>query len=394
MKAPFQGFATDAIHAGQEPDPYSGAVMVPISLSSTYAQKSPGVCYPGNYEYTRTGSPTRDAFENCVAAMEGAKFGAAFGSGLAATMTLIQTLKAGDEVVSIDDVYGGTQRYFNKIATKFGIVFKYVDLANDIDGFRDALTENTRFVWVETPTNPTLKIADIELVSKVAHEKFKDIRVVVDNTFMSPYFQRPLSLGADVVLHSISKYINGHSDVIGGVIITNDEPFFKEVKYLQNAVGAILSPFDSYMALRGCKTLAVRMKQHAQTAQVVAELLEKHPKVEKVAYPGLASHPQHEIAKKQMTGYGGMITFWIKGGLDQARVFLETLKIFALAESLGGVESLAEHPAIMTHASVPAEARKRLGISDTLIRLSVGIEEEEDIVKDILDALEAAPEVK
>ncbi|KAJ0403268.1 hypothetical protein P43SY_007572 [Pythium insidiosum] len=391
------GFGTKAIHAGQDPDPYTGAVAVPISLASTFAQSSPGVVYGKDqansfgkgWEYSRTGNPTRGAFERAIAACENGKFAAAYSSGMAATTAVVHLLKQGDHVISIDDVYGGTQRYFRQtVNPTYGIDFDFVDMSEptNIENF---VRPNTKMVWIESPTNPTLKITDIAAVAAVA--KKHNLLLVVDNTFMSPYFQNPLDLGADVVVHSITKYINGHSDVVMGVVITNSEDIYTKLKFVQNGIGAVPSPFDAYMALRGLKTLHVRMATHAKNAQAVAEFLEKHPNVEKVIYPGLPSHPQHAIAKKQARGFGGMITFYIKGGLEKARAFLETVEVFTLAESLGAVESLAESPAIMTHASVPKEHREKLGISDNLIRLSVGIEGLPDIIADLEKALAAEP---
>jgi len=376
-------FATNAIHAGQKPDPTSGAVMIPISLSTTFVQKSPGV--NTGFEYARTGNPTRDAFENCVAALENGVWAAAFASGLAATATISRLFSVGDEIICFDDVYGGTRRFFTKIGEPSGLVSKYVDLSN-VENLKAAITPRTKMVWAETPTNPTLKLCDIKAICDLAHQH--GIIVAVDNTFMTPFFQRPLDLGADLVVHSVTKYLNGHSDVVMGIVIGNSEELRTRLKYLQNAMGAIPSPFDSFLAIRSLKTLHVRMERHAQNALAVAQFLEKHPKVEKVMYPGLPSHPQHALAKKQMTGFGGMVTIWLKGGLAQSRLFLETVKLFALAESLGGVESLIEHPGIMTHASVPAEARAALGISDSLVRLSVGIEDIEDILNDLRLALD------
>lgn len=379
------GFATRAIHAGQEPDPISGAVAVPISLATTFVQKSPGV-HTG-FEYSRTGNPTRKALEECVATLEKAKFGLAFASGSATTATIINMLNSGDHVITIDDVYGGTNRYFNRVATPANnISFSFVDFSKE-GALEAAFTPKTKLVWLETPTNPTLKLADIQKTAQIAHER--GAIVVVDNTFMSPYFQNPLTLGADVVMHSVTKYLNGHSDVVMGVIATNDEAIYTKLKFLQNSIGAVPAPFDCYQVLRGIKTLHLRMRAHAENAIKVADFLEKHDKVERVVYPGLPSHPQHELAKKQMTGFGGMITFYLKGGIDESRQFLETLQLFALAESLGAVESLAEHPAIMTHASVPAEQRKVLGISDNMVRLSVGVEDLEDILSDLTSALNA-----
>lgn len=391
------GFGTKAIHAGQDPDPYTGAVAVPISLASTFAQSSPGVVFGKNqpnsfgkgWEYSRTGNPTRGAFERAIAACENGKFAAAYSSGMAATTAVIHLLKQGDHVISIDDVYGGSQRYFRQtVNPTYGIEFDFVDMSepSKIEQF---IRPTTKLVWLESPTNPTLKVTDIAAVAAVA--KKHNLLVAVDNTFMSPYFQNPLDLGADIVVHSITKYINGHSDVVMGVVITNDEDIYTKLKFVQNGIGAVPSPFDAYMALRGLKTLHVRMAAHAKNAQAVAEFLEAHPAVEKVYYPGLPSHPQHTIAKKQASGFGGMVTFYIRGGLEKARAFLETVEVFTLAESLGAVESLAESPAIMTHASVPKEIRQQLGISDNLIRLSVGIEGLPDIIADLDKALAAEP---
>ncbi|KAF0973663.1 hypothetical protein FDP41_007050 [Naegleria fowleri] len=381
--APFAHFGTDAIHAGQTPDKYSGAVITPISLSSTFAQVSPGVHYPGHYEYARTANPTRDAFEGCVAALENGKYACAFSSGLGCTTTLLHLLKAGDHVISVDDVYGGTGRYFRQVASKFTLEFSFIDL-NKEDEFKNAVRpDKTNMIWLETPTNPTLRITDIERVHQWRKQYCPEAILIVDNTFMSPYFQRPLDFGADIVMHSVTKYLNGHSDVVMGVCATANEELYKRIKYLQNSMGAIPSPFDSFLALRGLKTLHVRMRQHQEAAIAVAQFLEHHPKVAKIVYPGLKAHPQYDIALKQQTGFGGMVTFWIKGGIAQARQFLENLKVFQLAESLGGVESLVNHPAIMTHASVPVEMRQKLGIDDTLIRLSCGIEDVEDLIKDL-----------
>jgi cystathionine gamma-lyase len=384
IDTPFPGFGTDCVHAGQKPDPYSGAVMIPISLSTTFAQISPGVTYPGSYEYSRTGNPTRDAFEKCVAALEGAPYGLAFSSGLGAITVIINSLKSGDHVISLDDVYGGTGRFFRTVAAEFGLEFTFIDF--NVEGaLQEAFRENTKMVWLETPSNPTLRLTNIEESAKIAHNH--GAILVVDNTFMSPYFQRPLDLGADVVVHSVTKYLNGHSDTVMGVLATRNEDLYKRYKYLQNSMGVIPSPFDSFLAIRGIKTLHVRMQRHASNAQRLAEFLEAHDKVARVVYPGLLSHPQYELGQKQMKGPGGMITFWIKGGITQARQFLENVKIFTLAESLGGVESLVNHPAIMTHASVPKDLRAKLGIDDCLIRLSVGIENIEDLVQDIANAL-------
>jgi cystathionine gamma-lyase len=376
------GFGTRAIHAGQEPEPTTGAVMTPVFFTSTYVQSSPGV-HKG-YEYSRTDNPTRTAYQACVAALEDGAHALAFSSGLAAMDTLIRTLKAGDHVVCSDDVYGGTFRLFDKVLRNNGIDFSFVDLA-DLKKAEAAFTKKTKMLWMESPTNPMLKILDIASLSAIA--KKHGALAVVDNTFMSPFFQQPLRLGADVVVHSITKYMNGHSDVVGGVVVMNDRGLYDQMKYLQNAVGAVPGPMDCFLVMRGLKTLHVRMAQHERNAMHIAKFLEKHPKVERVVYPGLESHPQHALAKKQMTGFGGMITFFLKGGLPEARQFLERVKIFALAESLGGVESLIEHPAIMTHASVPAENRKALGIHDNLVRVSVGIENIEDLENDLSQAL-------
>ncbi len=377
------GFGTLAIHAGQDPEPTTGAVMTPIFQTSTYVQESPGK-HKG-YEYSRTDNPTRTAYQACVAALESAKHALAFSSGLATTAAILHTLQPGDHVVSCDDVYGGTFRIFDQVFKPMGIQFTFVDLS-DLKEAQAAIRPNTRLLWMETPTNPMLKILDIQALSGLARSP--GMISVVDNTFVSPYFQKPLLLGADVVVHSVTKYMNGHSDVVGGVLATNDSNLYKKLKFLQNAVGAIPAPMDCFLILRGLKTLHVRMERHAQNAMKIAQLLESHPSVEKVIYPGLKSHPQHALACRQMSGFGGMMTFLIRGGLPEARSFLEKVRLFALAESLGGVESLIEHPAIMTHASIPAETRKALGIHDNLIRISVGIEDVEDLKADLLQALE------
>lgn len=376
-------FATRSIHAGQQPDPTTGAIMTPVYLTSTYVQESPGV-HKG-WEYSRTHNPTRKAYENCLANLEGGKFGFAFASGCAAATTILHILKKGDHVVAMDDMYGGTFRLFDKVLQNDGFEFSYVDLTV-VENFTKAIKPNTKMVWLETPTNPTLKLTDIAAIAAIA--KQKDILVVVDNTFMSPYFQRPLELGADIVVHSATKYIGGHSDVVGGVAATSNPALAERLAFLSNSIGAVQGPFDSFLALRSLKTLPLRMKAHAENAMKIATFLESHPLVEKVVYPGLKSHPQHELAKKQMSGFSGMITFFIKGGLAASKKFLESVQIFALAESLGGVESLIEHPAIMTHASVPVEQRKKLGIDDSLIRLSVGIEDCDDLIADLKQAFE------
>ncbi|MBC7420993.1 MAG: cystathionine gamma-synthase [Bdellovibrio sp.] len=376
-------FSTRAIHAGQQPDPTTGAIMTPIYLTSTYVQESPGV-HKG-WEYSRTHNPTRRAYENCIANLESGKFGFAFASGCAAATTVLHMLKKGDHIVAMDDMYGGTYRLFDKVLQNNGFEFSYVDLTA-VENFTATIQPNTKMVWLETPTNPTLKLTDIEAICKIA--KAKNIMVVVDNTFMSPYFQRPLELGADIVIHSATKYLGGHSDIVGGVAVTSDEKIAEKIAFLSNSMGSIQGAFDSFLALRSLKTLPIRMKAHEEGAIKVAAYLETHPMVTKVVYPGLKSHPQFELAKKQMSGFGGMITFIIKGGLEASRKFLESVQVFALAESLGGVESLIEHPAIMTHASVPAEQRKKLGIDDSLIRLSVGIEDIDDLLADLKQAFD------
>jgi len=379
------GLSTAAVHAGTHPDPVTGAVVVPISLATTFVQKSPGE-HTG-YEYSRTGNPTRAAFEQCIAALENGRYGLAFASGSATTATIVHLLQAGDHVISIDDVYGGTNRYFSRVAKPCNnLEFSMIDFT--VEGALEAaIKPNTKMVWLETPTNPTLKIVDIAKLSAIAHKH--NLIVVADNTFASPYLQSPLELGADIVVHSVTKYIGGHSDVVMGVLATNSLDLYTRLKFLQNSIGAVPAPFDCYMAHRGVKTLPLRMREHCKNAQAVAEFLEKHPLVDRVIYPGLASHPQHELAKQQMRGFGGMITFFLKGGLSESRVWLESLRLFALAESLGAVESLAEHPVIMTHASVPADQRAKLGISDSLIRLSVGCEDLPDILADLTAAFDA-----
>lgn len=376
-------FSTRSIHAGQHPDPSTGAIMTPIYLTSTYVQQSPGV-HQG-WEYSRTHNPTRRAYENCLANLEGGKYGFAFASGCAAATTILHILKKGDHVVAMDDMYGGTYRLFDKVLQNNGLDFSYVDLTV-VENFAKAIKPTTKMVWLETPTNPTLKLTDIAAISAIA--KQKNILVVVDNTFMSPYFQRPLELGADIVVHSATKYIGGHSDMVGGVAATADHALAEKIAFLSNSMGSIQGAFDSFLALRSLKTLPLRMKAHAENAMVVAKFLETHPLVDKVVYPGLKSHPQHELGKKQMSGFSGMITFFIKGGLNASKKFLESVQVFALAESLGGVESLVEHPAIMTHASVPAEQRAKLGIDDSLIRLSVGVEDIDDLIGDLKQAFD------
>jgi cystathionine gamma-lyase len=379
-------FATKTIHGGQAPEPATGAVMPPIFTSSTYIQESPGV-HKG-FEYSRSHNPTRFAWERAVASLEGGSRGFAFGSGMAATSTIMELLDSGDHVVAMDDLYGGTFRLFDKVRGRSaGLDFSYVDLS-DISAVEAAITDKTRMIWVETPSNPMLKLVDIEAIVNVA--KGRNIIVVVDNTFATPYNQLPLALGADIVMHSATKYLNGHSDMVGGVAVVGDnEELAEQMAFLQNSVGAVAGPFDSYLALRGLKTLALRMKAHNEAAMTIAQWLEQHPQVEKVIFPGLESHPQHELAKRQMSGFGGMISILLKGDIEKARRFLENVEIFALAESLGGVESLIEHPAIMTHASIPKENREKLGILDNFVRISVGIEDVDDLIADLDQALNA-----
>jgi cystathionine gamma-lyase len=379
-------FATRAIHGGQSPEPATGAVMPPIFTSSTYIQESPGV-HKG-FEYSRSHNPTRFAWERAVASLEGGKQGLAFASGMAATSTIMELLDSGDHVIAMDDLYGGTFRLFDKVRGRSaGLNFSYVDLA-DLSAVEAAITPKTRMIWIETPSNPMLKLVDIAAVAAIA--KQHNMIVVVDNTFATPYNQRPLELGAHIVMHSATKYLNGHSDMVGGIAVVGDnDELVEKMLFLQNSVGAVAGPFDSYLALRGVKTLALRMKHHNEAALKLAQWLDAHPQVEKVIYPGLPSHPQHELAKKQMSGFGGMISILLKGDLDKARRFLEAVEIFALAESLGGVESLIEHPAIMTHASIPKENREKLGILDNFVRISVGIEDLDDLIADLDRALSA-----
>ena len=380
-----QGFATKAIHSGQEPDPSTGAIIGPIYTSSTYVQESPGE-HKG-FDYSRTSNPTRKALEVCMADLEEGGQGFAFSSGMAATATVLELLDTGDHIISMDDLYGGTYRLFENVRKRSsGLEFSYSNLSS-LDDLETLLKPNSRMIWVESPSNPLLKIVDLEKVSEFA--KKHNLISVCDNTFCSSYVQKPLNLGFDVVLHSATKYLNGHSDVIGGLVVSSQEreDLAEQLAFLSNSIGSIMSPFDSFLVLRSLKTLAVRMEKHCENAFEIAGFLEEHEAIEKVYYPGLSNHPNHEIAKKQMNGFGGMITVVLKGGLKTATTFLERTKIFALAESLGGVESLIEHPAIMTHASVPAEVRKDLGIEDGLVRLSVGIESVEDLLDDLNQAL-------
>jgi len=378
------GLGTRAIHAGQSPDPSTGAVMTPIYATSTYAQHSPGV-HQG-FEYSRTHNPTRFAYERCVAALEGGSRGFAFASGLAATSTVLELLDAGSHVICMDDVYGGTYRLLERVRRRSaGLDIDFVDL-NDMAALAAAVRPNTRMIWCETPTNPLLKIVDITRLAEFARKH--GILLAVDNTFASPILQRPLELGAHLVVHSATKYINGHSDIIGGIAVVGaDAELAEKLEFLQNSVGAVQGPFDSFLALRGLKTLHLRMRAHCENALELAQWLERHPSVERVIHPGLASHPQRELATRQMHGYGGMITLFVKGGLDAARRTLERTQLFACAESLGGVESLVNHPAIMTHASIPPAKRAALGISDNLIRLSVGVEDVADLRADLDQAL-------
>ena len=380
-----KGFDTRAIHAGQKNDPVTGAVMTPIYATSTYAQESPGV-HKG-YEYSRTSNPTRKALEDCIASLENGDMGFAFASGMAATSTILELLDSGDHIIASDDLYGGTYRLMEDVRKRTSSLdFSFVDFSKT-SNILDAIRPNTKMLWLETPSNPLLKITDLDAVSSVVDNR--DIIKVCDNTFSSPRIQQPLDFGFDIVMHSATKYIGGHSDVVAGLAVTSKErsDLSDRLAYLINASGGMTGPFDSFMLLRSLKTLSIRMEKHSENAQLVAEFLENHPLVSKIIYPGLESHPEHNIAKKQMRLYGGMVTFVVSGGLSQAKKVLENLKIFTLAESLGGAESLAEHPAIMTHASIPKETREALGIDDGLIRLSVGIETAEDLINDLKNAL-------
>lgn len=380
------GFATRGIHAGQSPDPSTGAIMVPIYATSTYVQQSPGV-HKG-YEYSRSQNPTRMAYERCIADLESGTKGFAFASGLAATSTILDVLDSGAHIIAMDDLYGGTYRLFERVRKRSaGLQFTFVDL-HDLKKVQAAMRPETKMIWVESPTNPLLRLVDFQALAELA--KSRGILTCADNTFASPYVQRPLEMGFDLVMHSATKYLNGHSDIIGGIAVVGENADLRDkLTFLQNAVGAVASPFDSFLALRGLKTLALRMERHCRNAMAVARWLERHPKIARVYYPGLESHAQHALAKRQMHQFGGMVTAILKGTLADARRFLEHCQIFALAESLGGVESLIEHPAIMTHASIPAEKRAELGISDGLVRLSVGIEDEADLIADLEQALAA-----
>jgi cystathionine gamma-lyase len=379
------GFATRAIHGGQSPDPSTGAVMPPIYATSTYVQKSPGV-HQG-YEYSRTQNPTRNAYERCIADLESGTHGFAFASGMAATATALELIDSGSHVVAMDDLYGGTRRLFQRVRQRSaGLEFTFVDLS-DPGALAASLRSNTRLIWIETPSNPTLRLVDLAALARLARER--QILTIVDNTFATPWTQRPLELGCDIVVHSATKFLNGHSDMVGGVAVVAEAELAERLSFLQNSIGAVGGPFDSFLALRGLKTLPLRMRQSSESALAIARRLEKHPRVERVLYPGLESHPQHALARRQMqNGFSGIVTFFIRDGLEAARRFLERCEIFAIAESLGGVESLIDHPGIMTHASVPAEQRKALGISDGLIRMSVGIEDTDDLIADLEQALE------
>lgn len=376
------GFETRAIHDGSAPDPQTGAVIPPIYQTSTYAQRAPGD-HTG-YEYSRTQNPTRNCFQEAIASLEGGAFGFAFASGMAATTTILHLLEKDAHVLCCDDVYGGTFRVFDKVLAQRSFSFSFEDFSN-VQSIEKHIRKETRMIWIETPTNPMLKLIDIAAVSKIA--KKHKIILVVDNTFATPYLQQPLELGADIVVHSTTKYVGGHSDVVGGAAITNNKDIAQKIGFLQNAMGAVPGPFDSWLTHRGLKTLAVRMKQHCENAMKIARFLEKHPKVEKVIYPGLSTHPQYSLASRQMKDYGGMISCYLKANLAKTKKFLSSLHVFTLAESLGGVESLIEHPAIMTHASLPADVREKLGISDGMIRLSVGIEHVDDLIDDLTQAL-------
>jgi cystathionine beta-lyase/cystathionine gamma-synthase len=377
------GFATRAIHAGQEPEAATGAITVPIYQTSTYAQSAPGV-HKG-YDYSRTDNPTRTALQEALASLEGAKYGLAFSSGMGAATTALLLLKQGDHVVSSRDVYGGTYRLFMRVLEQFGLKFSFVETSN-LKTLASAMSRATRLVWIESPTNPLLRITDIRAAAGIAHDH--GAACLVDNTFASPFFQQPLSLGADLVLHSTTKYVAGHADVVGGAICLNDGPMYERLKYLQNAAGAVPSPFDCFLSLRGVKTLALRMREHENNANGVAAFLKQHSRVRQVYYPGLADHPGHEVAAAQMSGFGGMVSFEVKGELAAAKNVLARLQIFKTAESLGGVESLVELPAIMTHASIPKEERSKSGLADGLIRLSVGIEDLNDLLRDLESALD------
>lgn len=387
MSPPNAEFATRAIHAGQDPSKWNHrAVIPPISLATTFQQFAPAE--HAGFEYSRSGNPTRQCLEESLASLENGKYALTFASGLAATLSLTYLLKAGEHVVCYDDLYGGTNRFFRTCAAKMGVETSFVDMRN-IENVEKAIKPNTRMIWLETPTNPTMKMVDIKAVTELV-KKHQGIISVVDNTFMSSYFQKPLNLGADIVMHSLTKYMNGHSDVVMGAIITSNDELYEKMKYLQNSLGTVPSPFDCFLVNRGLKTLHLRMERHMQNGMRVAQFLENHKAVEKVIYPGLKSYPQYELAHRQCSGFSGMVSFYIKGGLPEAQKFVKSLKVFLLAESLGSIESLAEVPSLMTHASVPKEQRETLGISDNLIRLSVGVEAIDDLLADLNQALETS----
>ncbi|HLX58212.1 MAG TPA: cystathionine gamma-synthase [Ktedonobacteraceae bacterium] len=375
-------FSTRAIHAGQEADPATGAVITPIYQTSTYAQA--GLGENKGFEYSRTGNPTRTALETCIAALEEGSYGLAFASGMAAETAILSLLNAGDHVISCDDTYGGTYRIFERVLRRYNVEASYVPVGNVVD-YEKVIRPNTKMIWLESPTNPLLGLVDIQAIAALAHSR--NLLVVVDNTFVSPYFQQPLKLGADIVVHSTTKYINGHSDVIGGALVTSNEEVYQSIKFYQNAAGGVPAPFDAWLTLRGIKTLAVRMRQHEVNALAVARFLHEHPLVEKIYYPGLPSHPGYELAKRQMSGFGGMVSFQFKGSFEDVARVVRRFRVFALAESLGGVESLVCHPASMTHGSIPRDIREARGLTDTLLRLSVGIEDVEDILADLEYAL-------
>jgi len=375
-------FATKAIHAGQEPDPSTGAIMTPIFQTATYVQA--GLGEHKGFEYGRTSNPTRSALEGCIAALEEGRYGLAFASGMAAESAILSLLSSGDHIVSCDDLYGGSYRIFERVMRRYNVETSYVPVGNPA-AYEKAIRPNTKMIWLETPTNPLLRLVDIQAIAEIAHRR--NLLVVVDNTFASPYFQQPLRLGADIVVHSTTKYINGHSDVIGGALVLNNEEAYEAIKFYENAAGGVPSPFDSWLTLRGIKTLAIRMRQHEENAGLVAKFLAEHPRVEEVYYPGLPSHPDHELAKRQMSGFGGMVSFQFKGTYEDVTQLVRRFKVFALAESLGGVESLVCHPASMTHGSIPKDTREARGLTDTLLRLSVGIEDIEDIIGDLEQVL-------
>ena len=377
------GFDTRAIHAGQPPDPSTGALVTPIYATSTYVQSAPGE-HKG-FEYSRSQNPTRFAYEDCIASLEDGLAGFAFASGLSASATVLDLLDANSHVIALDDLYGGSRRLFEQVRRRSaGLEFSYTDMQTR-RSIEALVRDNTRMIWLETPSNPLLNLVDLEMVAEIAGER--GLIAVADNTFATPWAQRPIEFGFDLVLHSATKYLNGHSDIIGGIVVCGNEELTEPLRFLQNAVGAIASPFDCFLALRGLKTLGIRMERHTENATIIAQWLDRHPKIERVIYPGLPSHPQHYLARRQMSGYGGMIATVLKGGVEEARRFLERCELFTLAESLGGVESLIEHPAIMTHASVPEEVRLSLGISEGLVRISVGIEDVDDLIRDLDSAL-------